>query len=235
MLIQSERIPLPMLKYWAPMSLGSWVLALFSLFALVAFLDAMVDSGHLTSERAKRLVAWGRARPRPLKLAWSLVGIFLALFFGGYTGVLLVGTNVPLWHNAQILGAVFLLSAASTAYALLILVLKRRGDRESSTSLHKLETADSWIIMLELLAIAIMLVTLGRFARPLVTGGFGVLFWLGVIGAGLLLPLLLPYLRSSAFARYPTLGATCVLAGGLLLRFVVIMAPQWPNIALWKL
>jgi formate-dependent nitrite reductase membrane component NrfD len=80
-----------------------------------------------------------------------------------------------------------------------------------------------------------MLVTLGRFARPLITGGWGVLFWIGVIGIGLLFPLLLPYLRSGAFTRRPALGATCVLAGGLLLRFVVIMAPQWPHIALWKL
>jgi formate-dependent nitrite reductase membrane component NrfD len=56
-----------------------------------------------------------------------------------------------------------------------------------------------------------------------------------VIGIGMLFPLLLPYLRSGAFTRRPALGATCVLAGGLLLRFVVIMAPQWPYIALWKL
>ena len=235
MLIQSERIPLPMLKYWAPMSLGSWAMALFAVFAAVAFLGALVDSGRLTSERAVRLIQWGRARPRPLRLAWSIVGIFFALFFGGYTGVLLVGTNVPLWHNARLLGAVFLLSAASTAYALLILVLKRRDDRESAVSLRKLEAADRWIIMLELLTIVIMLVTLGRFARPLITGGFGVLFWIGVIGVGLLLPLLLPYLRSGALTRRPALGAACVLAGGLLLRFVVIMAPQWPQIALWKL
>ena len=235
MLIQSERIPLPMLKYWAPMSLGSWVLGIFAIFSGVAFLGALIDSGRVTGERATRLVAWGRARPRAIKLTWSLIGISIALFFGGYTGVLLVGTNVPLWHNAQLLGAVFLLSAASTGYALLVLVLRRRDDRESMVSLRKLETADRWIIALELLAIVIMLVTLGSFARPLITGGFGVLFWIGVVGIGLLFPLLLPSLRSGALSRRPTLGATCVLAGGLLLRFVVIMAPQWPNIALWKL
>lgn len=235
MLIQSERAPVPMLKYWAPMSLGSWVLMLFAIFAAVAFLGAMVDGGRLTNDRAVRLVQWGRSRPQSLKLAWSLVGILFALFFGGYTGVLLVGTNIPLWHNAQLLGAVFLLSAASTAYALLILVLRRRDDRESIVSLRKLEAADRWLIGLELLAIIVMLVTLGRFARPLITGGFGVLFWIGVVGVGLLFPLVLPYLRSAAFTRRPALGATCILAGGLLLRFVVIMAPQWPRIALWTL
>jgi protein NrfD len=157
------------------------------------------------------------------------------LFFGGYTGVLLVGTNVPLWHHAQLLGAVFLLSAASTAYALLILVLRRRHSHEADTTIRKLELADRYVIVLELLAIVIMLITLGGVARPLITGGFGVVFWLGVVGVGLILPLLLPYVRSGALARRPLLGVSCVLAGGLLLRFVVIMAPQWPNITLWRL
>jgi protein NrfD len=142
---------------------------------------------------------------------------------------------VPLWHHAQLLGAVFLFSAASTAYALLVFVLRRRGEPESAASIRRLEAADRWVILFELLTIVIMLITLGRVARPLVTGGFGVLFWLGVVGVGLVVPLLLPYLRSDALARRPLLGAGCVLVGGLLLRFVVIMAPQWPNIALWRL
>jgi formate-dependent nitrite reductase membrane component NrfD len=235
MLIQSERLPLPMLKYWVPMSLGSWVLALFGVFAATAFVAALVDSGRLTNDRAVRAVAWARSRPRGLQVAWMLIGVLLALFFGGYTGVLLVGTNVPLWHHAQLLGAVFLLSAASTAYALLIFVLRRRGEPETSASIRKLEIADRTVIVFELIAIAIMLVMLGSVARPLITGGFGVLFWLGVIGIGLLLPLALPYLRSGAFTRRPLLGASCVLIGGLLLRFVVIRAPQWPRIELWRL
>jgi formate-dependent nitrite reductase membrane component NrfD len=237
MLIQSERIPLPMLKYWVPMSLGSWVMAIFGVFAAVAFVGALVDSGRLTNERAVRAVTWARARPRPLQLAWSLVGLFFALFFGGYTGVLLVGTNVPLWHHAQLLGAVFLLSAASTAYALLILVLRRRDDRENDISLKKLMAADRWVLVLELIAIAVLLITLGRFGRPLITGGFGVVFWLGVVGLGLIVPLVILHRRAtrSEAAERASLGAGCVLAGGLLLRFVVIMAPQWPHTALWRL
>lgn len=237
MLIQSERIPLPMLKYWAPMSLGSWVMAIFGVFAAVAFVGALVDSGRLTNERAVHAVTWARTRPRPLQLAWSLVGVLFALFFGGYTGVLLVGTNVPLWHHAQLLGAVFLLSAASTAYALLILVLRRRDDRGNDTSLRKLMAADRWVLALELLAIVVMLIILGGLGRPLVTGGFGVVFWLGVVGLGLIVPLMILHRRgtTSEGTERAALGAGCVLAGGLLLRFVVIMAPQWPHTALWRL
>lgn len=235
MLIQSERIPLPILKYWVPMSLGSCVLTVFAVFAAFAFLSALVDSARITNSWAVRGIHWMRSRPKPLRRAATLLGLFFALFFGGYTGVLLVGTNVALWHHAQLLGAVFLLSAASTAYALLILVLRRRSATASNTTISKLELADRYVIILELLAIAVMLVALGRVARPLVTGGFGVVFWLGVIGIGLILPLALPYARRGPLARRPLLGVSCVLVGGLLLRFVVIMAPQWPNITLWRL
>jgi formate-dependent nitrite reductase membrane component NrfD len=235
MLIQSERIPLPMLKYWVPMSIGSWVLAIFGVFALAAFIAALVDSGRLTNDRAVRAVAWARSLPRPLQLIWMSLGMLFALFFGGYTGVLLVGTNVALWHHAPLLGAVFLLSAASTAYALLIFVLRRRGEHESASSIRKLEVADRTIIVFELVAIVVMLIALGSVARPLISGGFGVLFWLGVVGVGLLFPLVLPFVRSGALTRRPLLGSACVLVGALLLRFVVIMAPQWPNIALWRL
>lgn len=237
MLIQSERVPLPMLKYWAPMSLGSWGMSIFALFAAVAFVGALVDSGRLTNDRAVRAVAWARARPRPLRTAWSLVGLFFALFFGGYTGVLLVGTNVPLWHHAQLLGAVFLLSAASTAYALLILVLRRRDDRANDASLRKLMAADRWVLVLELIAIVVLLITLRGLGRPIMTGGFGAVFWLGVVGIGLIVPLVMLHRRSTASEtmQRASLGAGCVLAGGLLLRFVVIMAPQWPRITLWRL
>jgi formate-dependent nitrite reductase membrane component NrfD len=235
MLIQSERVPIPALKYWAPMSLGSWVLAIFAVFAAAAFVAVHVDSGRITSTAAVRAVDWGRARPKPLRLTFTLVGLFFALFFGGYTGVLLVGTNVALWHHALLFGVVFLLSATTTAYALLIVVLRRRNASDSATTISKLELADRYVIVLELVAIAIMLVTLGGVARPLITGGFGVVFWIGVVGIGLILPLLLPYARSRRLTSRPLLGVTCVLAGALLLRFVVIMAPQWPNITLWRL
>ncbi|HJU72720.1 MAG TPA: NrfD/PsrC family molybdoenzyme membrane anchor subunit [Gemmatimonadaceae bacterium] len=236
MLFQSERIPMPMLKYWAPMSLGSWVVAIFGAFTAFAFLAALVDSGRLTNDRAVRAVAWARARPRPLRIVWTALALFFALFFGGYTGVLLVGTNVPLWQHAQILGAVFLLSAASTAYALLILGLRRQDESAHAFSVGRLIAADRWIIVLELIAIAIMLITLGRFARPLITGLFGVVFWLGVVGLGLVIPLVLPRIsRIRGNIDRVALGAGCVLVGGLLLRFAVIMAPQWPNVALWAL
>src|SRR5262245_51780260 len=41
MLIDSRTL-LPAVKYWSPMSVGAWVLVIFSVFALVSFLEAVL-------------------------------------------------------------------------------------------------------------------------------------------------------------------------------------------------
>src|SRR5689334_4812502 len=46
MVIQSERF-LPMFKWWSPMSVGSWALTLFGLFAFLSFLGALGEAGRL--------------------------------------------------------------------------------------------------------------------------------------------------------------------------------------------
>src|SRR5215217_3464086 len=46
MVIQSERF-LPMFKWWSPMSVGSWALALFGVFSFLSFLAALAEDGRL--------------------------------------------------------------------------------------------------------------------------------------------------------------------------------------------
>jgi protein NrfD len=74
-------------------------------------------------------------------------------------------------------------------------------------------------------------------ARPLIAGGYGVVFWVGVVLLGLLVPLVLhglPWGRMPA-QRRAMVSAACVLIGGLCLRFVVVMAPQSPTVSPWAL
>lgn len=237
MLIQSERPPLPMFKWWSPMSLGSWGLMGFSLFAFVSFVGVLVETGRVRWSPAVRLDQWARSRPRPFAIGWAVVGTFFGFFLAGYTGVLLTGTSIVVWHNARLLGAIFLASAASTSYALLMLLLLRRGRSHADAPVAKLASADRFMIVLELALIALMLIVLGSVARPFISGGFGVLFWIGVIVIGLLAPLalhMLPRLRWDAHRR-AVVASLCVLAGGLILRFVIVMAPQWPAVRPWAL
>jgi formate-dependent nitrite reductase membrane component NrfD len=237
MLIRADAVPLPMLKPESPISPGSWILTAFGGFALVSFMGVMAETGRL---RWPLLFAahqrWTRL-PLLLRLAWLGTGAFLGFCLAGYTGVVLIGTTRPVWHNAYFLGGLFLASAASTSYALLVLLLLRRGRGAEDVTVRKLHAADRWALGIEIALLAALLLSLGRLARPLVTGGYGVVFWLGVLGGGLLFPLLLDVVSIGRGRREKRLrlGAYGALAGGLVLRFVWVMAPQWPRVPPWRL
>jgi formate-dependent nitrite reductase membrane component NrfD len=237
MVIQNHDFPEPLIKPWSPISLGTWILTGFGLFSSVAFLWALVDAGRLRTARAVRATSWLSSRPRPLLAAWHGAGLIFALALAGYTGVLVTATTIPVWQNARLLGAVFLASGISTSYALLVLLLLRARSGSSHATLGKLSRADRLSMMLELVLLALLLVMLGRFAEPLVSGGFGVLFWLGVVGIGLLFPLALHRRAPVGWDpdRRERVAAACVLAGGLVLRYVVVMSPQFPDVHLWAL
>jgi formate-dependent nitrite reductase membrane component NrfD len=238
LLVESKHVPELLLKPWSPISVGSWVLTLFGLFSFVAFLGTLVEVGRIRWEPLRRLDRWARERPRPLAVLWNLAGSFFGFFLAGYTGVLVTATTIPVWHNARLLGALFLASAASTSYALLTLLLLRRGHRHADPPVAKLARADRFSIGLELVILAAMLILLGRIARPFISGGFGVLFWLGVVGVGLVAPLVLHRTATPGrddAQRQATIAAACVLVGGLILRFVVVMSPQFPEVPPWAL
>lgn len=238
MLVESERPPMPMIKWWSPISVGSWGLSAFGLFSFVSFVGALVESGRIRWAPLVRADRWARERPRPVALLWAVLGAFFGFFLAGYTGVLLTSSTHPFWHNARMLGALFLASAASTSYALLMLILLRHGRSQHDVTFRKLARADRWAIGLELLILTAMVLLLGRVASPVTTGGFGVVFWLFVVVVGLVVPLVLHRLHGAGAheqRRRAMIAAGCVLLGGLALRFVIVMAPQWPDIPLWYL
>jgi protein NrfD len=236
MVVKNHSIPEPILKYWSPISLGSWILTIFGFFAFISFLGVMLDEGRIRWKPLALLRERLRRLPRSADALWSFLGAFFGFFLAGYTGVLMIGSVHPVWHNAIPLGGLFLASAASTSYALLILLLLRRGRSPADPTLARLAEADRWAIGLEVLLLLLVLVPLGAMARPILTGGYGVLFWLGVVLAGLLVPMVLEWSEGGVgAARRQRLRAVLILAGGLVLRFVIIMAPQWPEVKPWHL
>ena len=230
MMIQNKTGRL-MFKYWSPMSVGVWGLLAFGLFAFLAALGALHDDGRV------RFGVAGRLARRPVSTIIAIAGGVAGFFLAGYTGVLVTGTSIPVWHNAWLMGALFLLSAASTSYALLMLMLMYHGRAHHDPTVDKLARGDRSAILLEIAVLTAMLLLLGAVARPLIAGGFGVIFWLGVVIVGLLAPLVLhglPWGRLTA-ERRAMLAAACVLVGGLCLRFVIVMAPQYPMVSPWAL
>lgn len=236
MVIKSHYFPKPIFKYWSPISVGSWVLSVFGAMALVSFIGVLLETGRLRWRPLVRLNQQLQGLPRWVAVAWPILGSFFGFFLAGYTGVLMVATVKPVWHNAFPLGGLFLASAASTSYALLILLLARRGRGPADPTVRKLEDADQWAVGIEVALLLLVLVPLGTLARPIVTGAYGALFWIGVVLIGLLAPVVLGLVkRRGDVERRLRLRAALILVGGLVLRFVMVMAPQWPQVPPWHL
>ncbi len=236
MVIKSHYFPDPIFKYWSPISIGVWVLS--------ALRHIRLHLVRQSAGRERQACAGGRSSawptdvrrvPRSFAVAWSILGAFFGLFLAGYTGVLMVGTVAPVWHNAVPLGGLFLASALSTSYALMILLLLRRGRGQRDPTVAKLVGADRWAVAIEIVLLLLMLVPIGALARPIVTGGYGVLFWIGVVLLGLIAPVVLDLIGRRRNVERHQLRAALILVGGLVLRFVIVMAPQWPQVKPWHL
>ena len=212
MLIQSHTFR-PMLKLYSPMSLGSWALLAFGGFSLLALLASLAEGGRL---RWRWLVRF--RPPAPLGSLVAVVGGLLAFFVAGYTGVLLAVTNRPIWSDTTLLGVNFLVSAASTSAALLILLAHRRY---RSPGLAALERFDTMVLALELIAIAALVVSLGSVARVwLSVWGLGLLL---MVVVGIVLPLAMQW-RALGIGRPTAVAALLVLFGGLVFRVVIVLS-----------
>ena len=219
MLVQSNT-GWPMFKWYSPMSVGAWGLLLFGAFTFVSFLAALAEAG--------RLRRWPRlARLRPPGLIGGIVGLLGALlgfFIAGYTGVLLAVTNRPIWADTPLLGLTFLVSAASSSAALLVLLGYRRW--RTLGGIEALKRFDSLVLVLELVVLAALVTSLGSIAW-IWFNAWGALLVVGVVIIGILAPLLL-------HARPRTIGhdlsapvaAVLVLVGAFVLRVVVVMSSE---------
>ena len=214
MLFQSERFPHLMFKSWSPISFGAWAILLFGACAALSLLGARAEEGRIQSPAAKSL-AGGTFLGKLVAGVGGLFGFFVA----GYTGVLLAVTNRPFWADSPWLGALFLVSGASTGAAMLTLLGPRHG--ASERSLKWLASFDSRALIFELLILIAFMVSLGSVAKAWVSL-WGVLLLLGVVGLGILWPLRLHF--KPAAAGGAANAALLVLVGGFLLRFVMLLA-----------
>lgn len=211
MLLQSHELS-PMFKPYSPMSLGSWALALFGMFATLAFLGALAEGGRL------RALAFLR-RGMVAKVI-AVVGGGLGFVVAGYTGVLLSVTNRPVWADSRLVGALFLLSAATSSGALLVWLGQRRAEAGAVGRLARIE---GWISIVEIVALVGMAITLGPVVRAWV--GIWGLALVAVVVLGLVAPLVLHH-RPFFGARSVAVGGLLTLVGGLLLRAVVIFSSE---------
>ncbi|CAA9518298.1 MAG: hypothetical protein AVDCRST_MAG73-33 [uncultured Thermomicrobiales bacterium] len=215
MMIQSET-GFPMFKYWSPISFGAWGVGLFSIFSGLVFLGVLAEMGILPG--ALRSLHEGTLG-RVLTALSGLSGIFVA----GYTGMLLADTNRPLWGDTTLLGVLFLFSGVSAAAALMTILGLRRGH---PATVHWLGRMDFYSSLLELVVLVVLLISLGAVAREVLGNGWGVLLGIGVILAGILVPMAIHW-RPRLLGRMSVPSAAAlVLLGSFLLRTVIVMASE---------
>jgi polysulfide reductase chain C len=73
--------------------------------------------------------------------------------------------------------------------------------------------------------LAVFIGLLGSAARPITSGHFAPLFWGGLVGVGLLVPLVIDFVGHRVKVL-SAVAALLVLAGGFVLRYVVVMSIQ---------
>ncbi len=217
MIIQSQT-GFPMFKSWAPMSVGSWALLIFSGFAFLSFVGALVEGETIRWRRASFLC--NDVTCLVLIGLGSIAGFFLA----SYTGVLLSVTNRPIWADSNLLGLLFLFSAASTSAALLIL-LNRWRSSSSVESPEWLSRVDRGSKLLELLTLAVLVISLGAVATIWLSI-WGILLVGGVVILGIIIPLVFHFWPDLMGSASVVTAAVLGLAGGLLLRIVIVMSAQ---------
>lgn len=213
-------------EWSSPMSWGAWILLLVYP-ALVANLLLRVPAAIRV-----RLPALGnlsdRLIVRPELLRWiGSMNMLWGGLLGIYTGVLLSSLGArPLWNSA-LLGPLFLVSGLSAAAAFVHLIAPDVGEREL------LAKADNGFLVAELVFIALFLIGLissseahRRSAELLLGGPFSALFWVGVVGAGILLPLVIQLLAVEHRVGHTPVAPILVIAGGLALRIIIVEAGQ---------
>jgi len=216
----------------SPMSWGAWILILVYPAQLLAIGMSRVMRNFTGILRPLNLpVAFLQAAAfgKHKFIAW--LNVIMGAGLGIYTGILLAAFAArPLWNTA-LLGPLFLVSGLSTAAAWNLLS-KPAHDEEKT-----LARWDMALIAIEIILLTVYLIGLAtgpashQNAGKLLLGGpYTAPFWIFVVFIGLLLPFWLE-LRdlTGKFAPYWA-APVFVLAGGLVLRLVMVYAGQASHI-----
>jgi formate-dependent nitrite reductase membrane component NrfD len=144
---------------------------------------------------------WGASFARMPR--WSVrtievFGLTVASVTMLYTGLLFQSIGTGTLLGTVLIPLIFVLSSLSTGIALLLLTAAlTRAGRLFSTTFRQLARADAALVLLEGAGLALLL-ALGFERQPtqaavaeLVSGNFAPVFWVGVVGCGLLVPLAL--------------------------------------------
>lgn len=188
----------------SPMNLGTWTLLAHSGIAALQVAQALTGRTVL---------------PAGILAA---VGIPPAMTLGGYSGVLLGTTSVPLWSRSPMLGGLFMASAVAsgTSAVALASIATGRDDAAEHAALGTIALAAG---ASELALAGGWVATSGPAAKPLLRGGEGKLFLGAALATAAALAMEVAGRKSSSRTLI-ALAASATIAGGAMLRWAVVRA-----------
>jgi len=203
--------------------IGSTFLSTFTLFAVLFVAPQLKWFG------------WLKFGKKTLK-TFGWIAFAFGIGVSAYTGILIgIVFNVPFW-NAPALPIIFMISALSTGLAMLILVGLALRDVEVHEITHQLAKYDGFVMIFELIALAIYLLIRSygpvgaiESVKTILTGYLAPYFVGGVLLMGLAIPIMLVFgyevrREGRGCICVTILSAVFVLIGGAMLRYVILKA-----------
>jgi polysulfide reductase chain C len=237
------RIPLMFTNFSSVMTWGIWILTLFLPLCFAYFLLELMQThpGMLAWAGQKQAILPKRLRLVPETLNYRRIkrvvcgaGAVLAVGTAVYTGVLLaVVEAVPFW-NTPVLPALFFVSAISTGMGLTFDLSATLAVPEIHRRYAAMPLIHMLFIGLEVLLLALLMIvafTRGgeaeESARLILIGNRSVVFWVVVMGFGMVYPFLV---HVYAFARHShgffsgILSGAGIVVAGLFVRYLIVAA-----------
>lgn len=200
------------------LSFGSWVIVLFIGCAMGALIAGRLFSGRVSAiiEAVLHVLA---------VILSACVMVYSGLYLSAYS-------SVPFLHSPFV-PLLFIASALSSGLAFLgVAFLFTRPFSEPFYGARSFIRIDAPLVAVETVLIAAFMVLsiaqgeeVGVSAEMLLIGDLKVLFWVGVVAAGLVMPLVAE-VASLKFSNYPVLaiGGCGSLVGSLCLRYSLLLA-----------
>ena len=216
-------------QWMSPMSWGSWILLLVYPVLVLTWLvrpPVILEDLSQTVERITTALQPRRDLVRIIGVTSMVLGVAL----GVYTGVLLSSLGArPLW-NSGALGVLFLASGVSAAAAFAHLVTHDLGERALTVRIDNVVLASELgILALFLLGLLAGSAPQVEAARLFLGGPYTAPFWVFVIGLGIVIPLVIQSLAARHLIQHTPIAPVMVMAGGLVLRWVLVSAGQFSH------
>ena len=197
---------------------GATFLVIAAVFALLFLLAFIGDAWPIFAGLSGLL--------KPAADFFLIVAGFFGLCIMMYTGIMLSTLKAHAFWATPALPVLFTISAISTGCAAIVLSI---GGWPAAMTLESLFVSEIVLEIAELIVLLTMVLsfagagneTAKAAARRWVKGSYAGLFWVGMVGLGLVVPLVM-YIGGGHSAAATLVAPILVLCGGCLLRFMVV-------------